>query len=337
MASSYPAALDALDSSSTNNTISNDIHPALHNDANDAINAVQETLGINPQGSQTDVATRIASIENALTITNTYLTGSHTWTKNVSAKRVDVILVGAGGGGSSGQCQNVNTTGVGGGGGSSGAIVFWSFEASELPSSVTINVSASTGGTAVGPVAGPAVSPTQPSDTTFGSILTAKSGLVGSTTGVAGGSQSNVSIIRGGTPFSTNPGTSSGMPATNASVTCSFGAPTPGGGGGGTWNSGISYAGGNGGIWATTANIFQGVTAAAGGTIGSAGAAGQQWGFAGFGGGGGGSSHTGNGGAGGAGGFPGGGGGGGGGCWAGSVSGAGGKGGDGVCIVVQYL
>lgn len=48
MSSKYPAELDALGTASSNSTKAKDVHPALHNDANAAINAVQETLGTTP-------------------------------------------------------------------------------------------------------------------------------------------------------------------------------------------------------------------------------------------------------------------------------------------------
>ena len=63
MPSAYPGALDALTTASANATPSTDTHPALHNNANAAINAIQSTLGTNPQGSEASVAARIAALE----------------------------------------------------------------------------------------------------------------------------------------------------------------------------------------------------------------------------------------------------------------------------------
>lgn len=340
--SAYPAALDELqtDVTSAQSAGTGDHHAENHNAANAAIIAVQTALGTDPQGSEADVAARLAAIESALggaaVVTDVYTTGTHTWTKATGAKQVDVILVGAGGPGASGGCGAVNTTKNGGGGGGAGAIVVWSFDASELPSSVEVAVGSSTGGAAVGPTAANGNTPTQPVDTTFGAILKAKAGLVGNAAGPGGASQSVVSITRGLAAWNSPAGGSSGMPSAAVSA-ITPGAPTSGGGGAGVWNSGISYAGGDGGSWSSASSIFPGLAAASGGAIGSAGAAGGQSGFAGLGGGGGGSSHTGPGGAGGAGGFPGGGGGGGGACWAGYTSGAGGAGGAGLCIVIQRL
>ena len=66
MPSSYPGALDALPTTNVDGDASATLHPTLHNDANAAINAIQETLGTNPQGSEADVAARLAAIEGSL-------------------------------------------------------------------------------------------------------------------------------------------------------------------------------------------------------------------------------------------------------------------------------
>lgn len=62
MASDFPGALDDLPNptSSTLRDASGDLgHAAQHANANDAIEAIQATLGIDPQGSYTDVAERL--------------------------------------------------------------------------------------------------------------------------------------------------------------------------------------------------------------------------------------------------------------------------------------
>lgn len=66
MPSSYPSDLDDLTTDAANATPSVDVHPALHNDANAAINAVQETLGLDPQGASADVAARLDGVDTAL-------------------------------------------------------------------------------------------------------------------------------------------------------------------------------------------------------------------------------------------------------------------------------
>lgn len=64
--SDYPGALDTLPTDSTDETPASGTHPALHNEANDAINAIEQTLGINPQGTFSDVAERITDVEGAV-------------------------------------------------------------------------------------------------------------------------------------------------------------------------------------------------------------------------------------------------------------------------------
>lgn len=344
MASTYPGALDALTTASANGTASFTTHPALHNDANSAINAVQSTLGTNPQGGEATVSARIAALEGGgggQVQVDVYNVGSHTWTKEAWAQVVDVYLVGPGGGGISGATQAAANQSAGGGGGSAGAIVAWSFLESELPGTVAVTVSGSTGGAAVSASNTPGNAPAQPSDSTFGTLLTAKAGRVGVATTGAGATQNFINAHGRGVAATQSlaAGAGSSAAAGNAPGTASIiGLPSPGGGGGAIQNTNVAYAGGNGGTWANGTTIFPSLTIATGGTAnGGNGGDGGQYGLAGMGGagGGGGNPAGGNGGDGGAGGFPGGGGGGGGGARNGSNSGAGGAGGDGVCIVIQ--
>lgn len=66
MASVYPGALDNIDSNKTNPTVSFNDHPDHHNLMADAINALQAEMGLDPAGSETDVADRLTAIETAL-------------------------------------------------------------------------------------------------------------------------------------------------------------------------------------------------------------------------------------------------------------------------------
>ncbi len=61
--SGYPTALDSLPTSSANSTSSFDTHPALHNDVNSAVNAVQSELGLSPSGSHATVKARLDNID----------------------------------------------------------------------------------------------------------------------------------------------------------------------------------------------------------------------------------------------------------------------------------
>lgn len=62
--SNYPGALDNLATDKANNTTSQDDHPAHHNDLASAVNAVQSTLGVDPQGGSADVDARITATES---------------------------------------------------------------------------------------------------------------------------------------------------------------------------------------------------------------------------------------------------------------------------------
>ncbi|MDE2100534.1 MAG: hypothetical protein KGL39_25040 [Patescibacteria group bacterium] len=65
MPTSFPGALDTtsgyLSDSHSNSSLTVDEHPAHHNNLADAVIAVETTLGINPQGSYTDVKTRLGN------------------------------------------------------------------------------------------------------------------------------------------------------------------------------------------------------------------------------------------------------------------------------------
>lgn len=63
MPSSYPGGLDTLvNPDPTDQTNAGDGHAAQHADANDAIEAIQATLGVDPAGSYTTVVERLDDI-----------------------------------------------------------------------------------------------------------------------------------------------------------------------------------------------------------------------------------------------------------------------------------
>lgn len=62
MASSYPGSLDALSNPAGTDLLSTG-HAAQHGNVNDAVEAVQSTLGVNPQGGAATVAARITAVE----------------------------------------------------------------------------------------------------------------------------------------------------------------------------------------------------------------------------------------------------------------------------------
>ena len=68
MSSSYPSALDILINPTATDTLNSVTvpHAKQHADANDAIEAIQTVLGINPAGSHLTVKDRIISAETAI-------------------------------------------------------------------------------------------------------------------------------------------------------------------------------------------------------------------------------------------------------------------------------
>lgn len=59
----YPAAIDDL--TRIGATLDNPPHTSIHNAEADAIEAIQATLGVNPQGAYVDVATRLSNSASA--------------------------------------------------------------------------------------------------------------------------------------------------------------------------------------------------------------------------------------------------------------------------------
>lgn len=74
-----PTATDALDSVTVP-------HASQHSDLNDAVEAVEATLGVDPQGGFTDVVSRLDGVDTALGSINIY--------SQVSAADVDILLAG---------------------------------------------------------------------------------------------------------------------------------------------------------------------------------------------------------------------------------------------------
>jgi hypothetical protein len=63
MSAKYPSGLASLKTTSANGDASKDTHPALHNEANAEINAIEAELGTEPKGSKASVKARLESIE----------------------------------------------------------------------------------------------------------------------------------------------------------------------------------------------------------------------------------------------------------------------------------
>ena len=64
MASSYPSGLDALTNPLPGDSTVTVSHAAQHGNANDAIEAIQAVLGLNPQGASASVGARCAALES---------------------------------------------------------------------------------------------------------------------------------------------------------------------------------------------------------------------------------------------------------------------------------
>lgn len=65
MASTYPGAIDNLSNPDGTDPLSNPAHAEQHSDANDAIEAIENTLGVNPQGVYLTVAARMTDVDSA--------------------------------------------------------------------------------------------------------------------------------------------------------------------------------------------------------------------------------------------------------------------------------
>lgn len=67
MGTNYPGAIDSLTnpSASGGDTLDDPPHDTQHADANDAIEAIETELGVNPRGSEATVRARLDAIESA--------------------------------------------------------------------------------------------------------------------------------------------------------------------------------------------------------------------------------------------------------------------------------
>jgi hypothetical protein len=98
MATNYPGALDTLTNPASTDRLTSPSHASQHANANDAIEAIQATLGTNPQGSESTVSARIAAIEGAGSVTIGALTLSVSSISGTpSAKSSASVAVGANG------------------------------------------------------------------------------------------------------------------------------------------------------------------------------------------------------------------------------------------------
>lgn len=68
MATAYPGALDDFTNPTASDTLNSNTvpHATQHADANDAIEAIEATLGTNPEGGEATVSDRIGALETGL-------------------------------------------------------------------------------------------------------------------------------------------------------------------------------------------------------------------------------------------------------------------------------
>jgi len=86
MATNYPGALDSLTNPTASDTLDSATvpHATQHANANDAIEAIESTLGVNPQGSSASVAARFATTA-LLAVANAFTVGGHVITNAVTS------------------------------------------------------------------------------------------------------------------------------------------------------------------------------------------------------------------------------------------------------------
>jgi hypothetical protein len=166
-------------------------------------------------------------------------TSNGTWTNPspLTAKLVDVIMIGGGGGGGSGRKGAVDSASGGGGGGGAGAVVHFQSLTTILATTLSAVVgSGGTGGAAVTVDDSNGNAGTDGGDTTFNSYTAAggDGGAGGTTSGGAGGAAKTNANLIGGTLSNSLAGADggAGSAATAASNSESYN-PTGGGGGGG--------------------------------------------------------------------------------------------------------
>ena len=64
MATNYPAALDSLTNPAAGDALTSPSHSAQHANANDAIEAIETELGVNPSGTFTTVAAAVGLLRS---------------------------------------------------------------------------------------------------------------------------------------------------------------------------------------------------------------------------------------------------------------------------------
>ena len=286
----------------------------------------------------------LGSSSSSVIDSQSFLSGSSTWTKPTDAKFVDIWCVGGGAGGGSGAVKGLTIGGGGGGGGASGALRQSWFNADELESTLTVVIGASaSGGAAISTdntagAAGTDGNPTYVGGSTCTSTPTPRNCIVYARAGGRGGAGTLTAGGAGGTYPNGQPNgrsggaggyTANGAGGSNACQLTFYGSGA--GGGGGAGNSLIQFISNitslNGCQNGTPPQPTPNVTTTASGITGTSFTTGRRL------------ANGGLGGRGGVGGLVWGGNGGGGGLSTSTVfgpSGAGGSGGAGICLITSY-
>lgn len=287
------------------------------------------------------------SINGAIKVTE--FTSNGTWTKDLRAHTVEVIMWGGGSGGGSGSRSAAGIGRPGGGGGGVGGYLHYFFPADKFSASEAVVIgTGGAGGAAQTVDTTPGNDGTAGTVSSIGSVVSTQAPSVGGEGGFLSGPTSGgqpgprindfvhtPSILGTGLTYA---GRGAGANAAGGGTAGSFPCgPTGGGGGGGIDVSNVINVPSAGG----DCEDFKGTLVIAGGTAGSGAgnnADGTEVFYTGGSGGGGGvANDSGAAGTGGVGGTPGGGGGGGGASLNGHNSGAGGAGGDGKVIIREHL
>lgn len=193
--------------------------------------ATTSQLGcVKPDGSSITISAGVISASGGgggggNSVINIYTSGSGTWTKPISGiTTVQIFGCGGGGSGGSGALVASSFAGSGGGGGGGGDCHWVSFQASDVPSTVSYSIpAAATGGTAKTGSVAPGGNGATGGNVTFGSLHTWFGGGPG-----IGGNNFSGTIGPGGSA-----GGQFGA-ATNANSFCTIGTITSIGGSGGS-------------------------------------------------------------------------------------------------------
>lgn len=204
MASNYPADYDVFVNPADTDTLDNPPHSIQHSNANDAIEAVQAELGLNPRGDFSDVRSRLDAgfrLGEVLIYTTVGVTA---FVKgDYPGLQAVLVELQGGGGGSPGRAAVASGEGAASTGGGGGGFVQRLYLASALSASENVTVGDAGAAGVVGATSGG-----DGGDTSFKAI-TAAGGAGGNTDNVAHNASSGWVII---------PGAHGGLPIASSAI-----------------------------------------------------------------------------------------------------------------------